>query len=465
MFSSLMSSKFLLVGTGLLALAGCMTSTPDRPDPVPAPEQYKNATPSSALLEGSNWWNAFQEPRLDQILADVEARNPGLDAALERLQSAEAALGVRQSAQYPGAALQPMYQRGRQVQFIGGSSGAIYALPAVVNYEVDLFGGIRHRIASAEADAEAAAADYAVLKLMLQTQAAQTWFNLRAADEELRLLRETVSLRKDAWTLMDTRFRGGDTSELDVERARAEWSEAREQAAAVEQARRQLEHALATLTGRMPSTFHEEEGEPLIAPPAIPTGVPSELLQRRPDLAGAMARVESARRLVGAARANFYPKLLLSGRAGLTSLSAESFLDATSLTWGLGPSIDLPLFQGKRLKSLEKQSLAQFRMAWADYRGTLLSAFREVEDGLAATEWLTEREKHASEAAEASQKAAALSRERYEAGLVSYLEVIDAERTRVNNLRNLTRVRQERLLAAVQLIKALGGGWQAALPE
>jgi multidrug efflux system outer membrane protein len=473
---------FLLSGSLAAALAACSVAPQyQRPADVPGaayketvPEsaQWKRADPSEALARGE-WWTVFGDRKLDELQAAAGAANPTLKAGLARLVQARAAAGVAESQRAPqvdaGAGVTRLRVSPASLGLPAGAdvpAQTLWRAQLSASYEVDLFGRVANTVAAARADLAQTEGLYRSLLLAIQGDVAQTYLTLRGLDAEVALLADTVRLREEGLALVDHRFKAGEIAELDVARARTELATTRAERVALERRRAELEHALAALVGRTPAEIDIEHRPLVFAPVAIPPGLPSELLERRPDIAAAEQAMAAANARIGVARAAWFPRLTLTGLLGLEAADSGDLFRASSRTWALGPvagtALAMTLFDGGRRAANEAGARAAFDETAAEYRQTVLVAVREVEDGLSGLRILAQQAREQADSVEAAQRAAALSSARYRAGYVNYLEVIDAERQVLATQRGLTQVERERALATVALVRALGGGWDAS---
>jgi multidrug efflux system outer membrane protein len=331
------------------------------------------------------------------------------------------------------------------------------------SYEVDLFGRVAASVDAARNDYAAEMASLRSVLLALQADVAQAYYALREADEELRLLRETVALREESVRLLERRHQLGDIGELDLARAQTELAVAQSDATALERSRAQIEHGLAILLGKAPAAFEIAPAPLPDAVPAVPAGLPSELLERRPDIAAAQRAMAAANARIGVARSAFFPALRLTAQGGFESAELADLFQWSSRTWVLGPLIGtiltLPLIDGGRNQANLERSYAVLEEAVADYRGRVLGAFGEVEDRLVSLRTLAEQRAATHRAVDSATRALRIATARYDAGASSYLDVIDAQRSLLAMQRLDTRIRGERAVATVALIRALGGGW------
>ena len=334
-------------------------------------------------------------------------------------------------------------------------------VPFDLNYELDLWGRVRRSFESATRDADARVAAFESLRLTLHAEVAQNYFALRASEAELASVKRTADLRKEALDLVESRFKAGSASELEQAQAETELAVVTAEVAAVERRRSELKNAIALLVGRPASDFSMAE-KPLpwdSAPPVVPPGLPGELLERRPDIAEAERDLASRNARIGVAKAAFFPTVRLTGFAGWESTDVESLFNWQSRIWSLGPSITLPIFQGSRNRATLRRAQATWVEGVANYRERVLIAFKEVQDALTASRLLGEQAVAQSRALAAAQRSAKLSRTRYNAGFVSYLEVIESERTALATERASAQLAGRRFVTSIQLIKAIGGGW------
>jgi len=423
---------------------------------------WRPAEPRDEVPRGA-WWMVFGDPDLNRLEEQAMADNPGLRIASARVAQARAALGASRAEWLPRLDLAPSASRSRiTFEQFGISEGITFNdfnFPLDLNYELDLWGRVRNSVKAAGAEAQASLADYRSGRLSLQAEVARTWFSLRAADSESILLQRAIDLRRENLKLVRSRYEAGETGKLDLTRAETELASAEAETKAVARGRASLVHALAVLTGQPASNFALPESPLELAAPAIAPGLPASLLERRPDVAAAERRMAAANARIGVAKAAFFPEVRLFGSAGFNSGEASDLFSWDSRTWALGPSISLPVFDGGRNRAGLRRAEAVWNETAADYRRTVLAAIGEVEDGLSGLRYLGGQAESLEKAVEAAEEAAGLSRKRYRAGLVSYLEVVDAERSMLLFQRQAARILGQRLETSAFLIKALGGGW------
>jgi multidrug efflux system outer membrane protein len=340
-------------------------------------------------------------------------------------------------------------------------------VPLNATWEIDLWGRVHRSVESAEREAEAQVASFESLRLVLHADVAGAFFTLRALDREHDTLVRTVGLRREELDLLRARLSAGTATDLDVARAEAQLASAESELAGVARSRSEVQSGLAVLLGEPASSF---EIPPIAAghaePPVVPAGLPGELLERRPDVAGAERELAALNARIGVAKAAFYPSVRLTGYAGFESKEVEHLFDVESSIWNIGPSISLPIFQGGRNQANLRRSKEAYEQGVAAYRQSVLVAFKEVQDALTATRLLADQSAAVDRTMQASRRASDLARKRFEAGYVGYIDVIDSQRTELLAERGAAQVEGLRFVNAVQLIKALGGGWssEASLP-
>lgn len=425
---------------------------------------WKTADPADALSRGA-WWKLFHDPVLDALEDRALAANQDLRASAARVEQARALAGYARGAYWPQIAASGSVTREQTSEAIDNrlpnSLTTTYRAPLSVNWELDLFGRVRRLSESAKAEAAASVATFEAVRLALTADVASQYFSLRAAEDELRLVTETVNLRRRALDLVSARRKGGAATDLDLARAETELATTEAEAAALANRKQTIQNALAVLVGEAPNVFALQVGAGAVVPPSIPAGVPSDLLERRPDVAAAERTLAAANARIGVAKAAFFPAISLTGSAGYASADLNRLVDTDSRVWSIGPSLYLPIFQGGRNRANLERSRAAFDEAVAAYRQRVLVALREVQDALSAARWLDEQSVAQTRASTAAERAASLAQVRYDAGFVSYLEVIDAQRTALGIQRATTQLNAQRLNTSVALIKALGGGWSA----
>ena len=477
----------------LLALAGCAVG-PDyhRPE-ADTPAAYKEAAattaqpsapagnagswqqaqPSDDALRGA-WWKIFNDATLDALEIQAQDANQNLKAAAARLGQARALLRNAKSDRYPeiDAGFGPTRQRASPASQGYPDNGpavssTLWRAQTSVSYEADLFGRVSSSVDAATADAQQSAALYRSVLLALQADVAQGYFQVRELDTELQIYRRTVDLRSQTMNLIQHRYDAGDIGELDLARARTDLESARADEAGVARNRAAAEHALAVLLGKTPAEFSLPAQPIMRVAIDIPAGLPSSLLERRPDIAAAERAMAAANARIGVAKAAFFPSLTLTGAAGFESAALGDLFNWSSRTFLLGPlvgtALSLPIFDGGRRQSNLDRARAVYEEDVADYRQTVLTAFREVEDDLASLRLLHGQTEAQDAALQAATRAASLSQTQYREGAVSYLDVLDADRSALQQQRASAQLDGDRARTVVSLIRALGGGWD--LPQ
>jgi outer membrane protein, multidrug efflux system len=426
---------------------------------------WKAAAPADALGRGE-WWKLFGDATLDDLETRALAANQDLLAAAARVEQARALAGVARSAYWPQIAGNGSILRERTSDTTDNvfpqQITTTYRTPLSASWELDLFGRVRRLSESARADAEASAATFESVRLALAADVAVNYFSLRAFERELAILRDTTALRRRALELVSARLKSGAAAEFDVARAETELATAEAETAASANRRAALQNALAVLVGEPASSFTLAPGTGANGlPPNVPSGLPAELLERRPDVAAAERALASANARIGVAKAAFFPAISLTGSAGFASGDIDRLFNSDSRIWSIGPSLYLPIFQGGRNRANLERSRAAYDESVAIFRQRVLVAFREVQDALTATQFLAEQSAAQERALASARRAAVLAQTRYDSGFVAYLEVIDAQRTALAVERASVQLGALRLNTSVALIKALGGGWKS----
>jgi NodT family efflux transporter outer membrane factor (OMF) lipoprotein len=472
-----MKIRITLAAMFMLLLGGCMVgpkyvkpNTPMTPAfKEPPPDSFKEtkdwkfAQPGAPSLP-AKWWELFGDAQLTALEQQVVAGNQDLQIAEARFRQARALIRVNRAAEFPtvstGPSVASVRDSAHQPYFPGPANptGA-FALPFDFSYEVDLWGRVRRTVNASREEAQAVSADLASATLSIQAELAFDYFELRSADAQKQLLDETVKAYKDALQLTRNRFEGGAAPKSDVAQAQTQLDTALAQQTDIDVQRAQFEHAIATLLGKPPAAF-SLAAEPLrAAPPAIPVGVPSELLERRPDIAASERRVQEANEQIGIARAAFFPALSLGASAGFEGTSILNWLNWPSRFWAVGPSLAETLFDAGRRRAGSDAAIAGYDAAVASYRETTLTAFQQVEDNLAALRILENEDRQQREAVASAQESLQIFINRYQGGVDNYLQVITAQTIALTNERNEIDIQRRRMDASVLLIKAIGGGW------
>jgi multidrug efflux system outer membrane protein len=424
-------------------------------------KSFKNAGFSEPPPEGS-WWSLFRDEQLSKLILIADTQGQGVRSELARYDQARAALGLARADAYPAVTGDAYARRQKDSGNANFSFGTYNEYRSALNlgWEIDLWGRVRRSVGAATANFEAAGYDYQGLILSLRGEITRAYVSLRFTDAEIELLEKTAKLRGEARRLMKARFDGGASSRIDYKRAVTEDESVRAELAQVRAQRDRYENALAVLTGQSASSFRIAANGRIPHVPSAPTAVPSELLRRRPDLASNERRLAYASETIGVAIATYLPRITITGEGGFRSLSSSDLFDPASKLWGLGPELAVPFFQGGRGFSDKAAAEAAYREALGIYRGSLLSAIQETEDSLGDLRQLAVASSARKRGAESAADAAALTRKRYTAGVTDYFEVVDSERTALNEERAALTIEQARALAATRLIQSLGGGWQ-----
>ncbi|NLT69826.1 MAG: efflux transporter outer membrane subunit [Verrucomicrobiaceae bacterium] len=459
----------------IVCLPGCVVVGPDferpgvaeqLPESFDLPPGWKVADPGGRPDLPREWWKIYRDEGLDRLMSEAEENNQDLVAAFHRVEQAAAISGRARSAWFPLLTFEPSARRTRRSATISNTSENLtgrtttnLSLPLVIDYELDLWGKLRRAIEAAEAETLASDSAYRQVLLTLQTELAARYTELRATDTEIGIFEEAVGLRRKSLELNQKRFDAGDTDAVDVSRAQTELSSTRTELLELRQTREELVNAIAVLTGRPSSGFHIPHHPLRGAPPAFPAAVPCELLERRPDIAEAEHVMIAENARIGIAKAAFFPTVKLSATAGLESGSIDQLFNIASRTWGLGPEISFPVFDAGANKAELARSEARYDETVALYRSAILKAVREVDDAFVAISNLGERASTQQQTVSSAQETVRLSRQRYEAGVVAYFEVVDAQRTELDAEQGAVRILAARHLAAIALVKALGGGW------
>jgi len=434
--------------------------------------KWKKGEPRDEISKG-NWYTIFHDKKLNELEAEAQVSSQTLRAAIARVSESRAAARQAESDFFPSLDFSASGSRQRtspnngqtRAQSPGGASSphtfnSATVVPFDLSYEVDLWGQVRRAFEGAGDLAQASLADYENVLLTLRADVAANYFAIRTADAQIDVQRRSIQSYKENLDLTNSRFKGGISTQLDVEQATATLASAQAQLASLDQSRAQLEHALAVLLGRPPATFsipfHPLN---LDAPPAIPPGLPSELLERRPDVAAAERRVAAQNAQIGVAIAAYFPVVRLTGQTGLDSGDLGLLFNWQSRIWSYGPSIQFPIFEGGKISANVKQQRAAYEENVANYRQQVLVAFQNVEDSLSSLRYLAQQSEAENRAFDAYKKALELTNSRYTTGLVSYFDVIQAQSLALTAEQLAVQIQGNRMSTTVQLIKALGGGW------
>jgi NodT family efflux transporter outer membrane factor (OMF) lipoprotein len=475
-------TRFIVTGIVALLLVGCtvgpkyvkptVPTTPAYKEEVPGSfkesEQWQPAHPADQTSRG-NWWETFGDTELNKLEEQIASSNQSLKVAEARFREARAAIRFNRAAQFPSISTSPSASYVKSSDFspnfpskIQQSSKGDFVLPFDLSYELDLWGRVRRSVAAAREEAQATAADYETAKLSLEAELALDYFELRSADAQKQLLDDTVKAYTENLQLTLNRFKGGVAPRADVAQAQTQLDTTRVQDTDVTVQRAQFEHAIAILIGKPPAEFSLATAPLNYQPPSIPIGLPSDLLERRPDIAAAERRVAEANQQIGIARAAYFPTVTLGGTAGFSGSQGSNWFGWPSSFWAVGPALAETLFDAGRRRATSESARAKYDATVATYRQTSLTAFQEVEDNVAALRILENETQQQQQAVASSQESLQLFTNRYRGGVDTYLQVITAQTVELANERNAIDIQRRRLDASVLLIKALGGGWNAS---
>lgn len=460
-----------LLMIGLTLLSGCTVGPRYAKPTTPAPPQYKEvppnwktAQPADQVAKGK-WWEIYQDPQLNALEEQINVSNQSLKAAQAQFEQARAIVRINRSNLYPTVSAGVTATRNRlsknrfNGQLSPSSSYTDLQLPVDASYEADVWGRVRRTVEAARANAQASAADLENVSLSLHAELASDYFQVRALDAEEQLLESTVDAYRKALELTQNRYNGGVVSQVDVAQAQTQLETTRAQLIDLGVQRAQLEHAIAVLTGQSPSTFSLAAMPLSSTPPVVPAGLPSELLERRPDIAANERRMAEANAQIGVATAAYYPTITLSATGGFEGNSITNWFNGPSGFIQAGASAFETIFDAGRRHAITDQARSAFDQSVANYQETVLSAFEDVEDSLAALRVLQDEAKTQDAAVEAAQHSLALSNNRYKGGVATYLEVITAQSIALSDQRVAVEIAGRRMTASVSLIKAIGGGW------
>ena len=471
----------------LLGLAAGCTVGPRyrRPaPPVPPPDAWKTqppwqqAAPKDSIPKGE-WWKIFNDPALDGYAQQLLQANQSLVAARDRLDQARSLARVATADMFPQLSADPSAMRergsadrplnGQQPTIINGIpqpvpayTQSVYTIPFSLSYEADLFGRVRHNVEAANATLQSTAADLANVQLVLTAELAADYFTLRELDAEYQVVQESVGYERKGLDLVNNRHQGGIASGLEVAQQAALLDSTLSQLALVQQSRAQFEHAIAVLVGQSASGLSVPVAPLPATPPPVPLGVPSDVLERRPDISTAERLMAFQNAQVGIARAAFYPHITLSGSGGWQSMDVTSLLNAPSLFWSLGADALEPILQGGRNRANLAAARSAYEQSVANYRQSVLTAFQEVEDGISNLSTLSQALTTQGAAVEDARRALSIANNRYIGGVTSYLDVITAQTTLLASERLETQLLGQQMVSSVYLVKALGGGWDAS---
>jgi NodT family efflux transporter outer membrane factor (OMF) lipoprotein len=468
----------VLLGIAAIQLSGCMVGPKYHTPVVQTPSTYKEvgdwkpAQPNDQNV-GGTWWTIFQDPQLDALELQVDVSNQNLKAAEAQYQQARAVLRYYRADYYPTVTAGPSATRTRVSQNapppgsqFDGITYNDFAVPFNFSYELDVWGRVRRTVESYREQAQASAADLATVNLSMHADLAIDYFLARSLDAEEQLLNSTVTQYEQALELIQSRFAGGIASEVEVQQASTQLETTRAEAIDVGVARAQYEHAIAILIGKPPAEFGLPPLPLTVPPPPIPVSVPSELLERRPDIAAAERRVASANAQIGVAKSAYYPSVSLGASGGFESTSITTLIQGPSGLWSVGLAAMETIFDGGRRRAASDQAIAAYDQTVANYRETVLTGFQQVEDNVAALRILEHEAQIQEKAVVAAQRYLELATIRYKGGVTSYLEVTTAQTAALSDQVTAVNILGRRMVDAVTLVQALGGGWdRSALPE
>lgn len=465
----------LLIATLVGASFTACTVGPKYQRPVtPAPEKWSNegpwrsAAPKDAIPKGA-WWEIFHDEQLNNYEQQLLHANQSLVAAQDRLNQARSLARVASAGLFPTMTTDPAVSGARYSGNRPGSSTpttpltqSVYAIPFALNYEADLFGRVRKTLEAANANLQATAADLQNVQLVLTAELAADYFTLRELDAETQVVHDSIAIEQRGLDLVNSRHEGGLASGLDLAQQQTLLDSTTTQLYLVQQQRATFEHAIAVLTGSSAATFKIAAIPLMEAPPLIPLGVPSDMLERRPDVATAERQMAQQNALVGVAKSAFYPQLTISAGGGFQSTSITSLLTAPSAFWAVGGDLLQPVLNGGRNRATLAATQSAYDESVANYRQSVLLAFQQVEDGLSSLDALSQAATSQSNAVNSARRSLELSNNRYVGGVASYLDVITAQVSLLNNQRLATQLLGQQMVTSVYLVKALGGGWEAS---
>lgn len=453
----LLAALLLVACSTTPPLAAPAVDTPSAFREAPDGTRWKVAQPAEAQARGE-WWLAFNDPALTSLVGEASRANASLAVAAARVQQARALAGIAAADRVPQLAAGIGAQRAGAE---GVAPANVYQTRLTASYEVDLFGRVGANTSAAQADAAASEATYRSVLLALQADVAQTYFRLRETDAELATLEKSVELRAQGVKINQSRYDNGAIGEFDLSRAKADLAIARAEAIGLQRQRTTAEHALAVLLGK-PAAAYVAQANPLsesIVPPVIPAGMPSSLLERRPDIAAAQRTMMASHARIGVAKSAMFPNLLLNAALGTDGASASNLFKWSAHSWLLGALLQMPIIDGGRNKANIARSEAVLEESVAAYRQNVLVAFAEVEDNLAGLRILEGQSVQLDAAVVSARRSADLAQKLYQAGRSGYIDVLDAQRNLAAAERSAVQVRGDRAVTTVALIRSLGGGW------
>jgi NodT family efflux transporter outer membrane factor (OMF) lipoprotein len=471
--------RFTLVlgAFSIMLLAGCTVgpkyakpNVPTAPvDAFKETDGWKPAQPSDQLLRGK-WWEVFGDPQLNALENELTVSNQDLKVANDRFVEARAMVHFNRAAQFPAISTSPGIESVREsanTPYLPATkTTGDFVLPFDVSYELDVWGRVRRTVSASREEAQATAGDLATVNLSLHAELAYDYLELRSADAQKKLLDDTVKTYQDALQLTVNRFEGGAAPKSDVAQAQTQLQATMVQDTDIAVQRAQFEHAIAILIGKPPAAFSLPAAPLNLEPPDISSGLPSQLLERRPDIAAAERRVAEANDQIGIARAAYFPTITLGASAGFEGNSITNWLTWPSRFWAVGPSLAETLFDGGRRRATSTTARANYDATVANYRESTLTAFQQVEDNLAALRILSQEAQQQTEATASAEESLQIFTNRYIGGADPYLQVLTAQTIALQNERNDVDILRRRMDASVLLVKALGGGWTVSeLPK
>lgn len=454
-----------------LLLSACTVGPDFKLPDIHMPRKYKEAASTADIPAPGEWWTLFHSAQLTKLVTQALENNQDLRGAQAKVETARALIGVKRSEWFPQLSLtHAMKEEHVSESSFGANLPAGIPTPDPVrdsyhtafdlSFEADVWGRVRRSVESAKATEQAAMDTLSAQRFSIAAEVARNFFLLRSFDSQEQIVIDTIKLRQEALDLQDSRFKGGLSNEMDVARSRTELELARNDLAALTRQRGAAEHALAVLCGRAPSGFRVASDKSLPAPPNVPAGLPSQLLQRRPDIRAAEQSLRSANAEIGVAQASFYPTFKLTGAGGFETVGTDLFFDWRNRVLSIGPSVSVPLFTGGKLKSNLAATKSRYEETLASYKQTILLALRDVEDALLDLRAYSNQRAAVQAALNAANDTSRLARLRYDKGLASYFEVVEADRTVLTTRLALAQIDGQRLISTVILLKALGGGWK-----
>jgi outer membrane protein, multidrug efflux system len=458
----------------VVCLSACAVGPKYQRPPMPAPPAWKTegpwreAAPKDAIPKGS-WWEIFQDQELNGYEQQLLAANQSLAAARDRLDEARSLARVASAGLFPTATVDPgasrnRYSGNRPLTLSPGAAltQSSYQIPFALNYEVDLFGRARKSLQAANAALQGSAADLQNVQLVLTAELAADYFSLRELDAETEVVQESVKIQQEGLVLVNHRHEGGVASGLDLAQQQTLLDSTVTQLYLLQQQREQFEHAIAVLTGNAASTFNVPVRPLRATPPPVPLGMPSDLLERRPDIATAERAMAQENAFVGVAKTSFYPQFTISAAGGFQSITLNSLVTTPSVFWSLGGDLLQPLFNGGRNRANLAAAKSAYDESVANYRESALTAFQQVEDGLSQLNSLSQAAGSQTAAVTDARRALEIANNRYVGGLTTFLDVITAQSVLLTNERLSTQLLGQQMVASVYLVKALGGGWDAS---